>query len=715
MTRPLLRALGGALLLGAAPAALAPVMVAPATAQPGTNLNYEDADLRAVVEDISLRTNRTIITDPSLAGTVNIISPPDASLDPETLWEVFQATLQLNGYTAVPIGTREYKIVRTASALREAGNGAGQGGADLVTQVVPLRFVDVREAINSVRGLVAESGLMSPITETNTLIIADTADNVARVVDILEEIDRDESVYRPVRLENALAVEVASTLREIANAGIAEGQRSGVSIVPVAQSNTVVLRGSPQEVARLVPIVRELDQAGSSRTGLNAIYLNHADAEEVVELLRTLLGEQVEGGEGLVPGQMQTAVAADPATNAVVVNASPDTTRLVRQIVGQLDIRRPQVMIEAIVVQISSSTARDLGVQYLSGGNGVPATAASFPGSGPNLISAAGAAYFLGPGSDEIQGGVETTTLPDGSVIRTPRDGNQALASVSGEIVQAAVRDLLSFNGFLAGFADVTDDGSVYGVLLNAIRSDADSNVLSTPFTTVLDNETARLQVGQNVPIVSGRASGDDFNGGVFASVEREDVGTILEVTPSINDGNTIRLKTNLELSSISAFAGPNQDIILDKSQVENDFLADDGQIVVIGGLVSNQESNTESKVPVLGDIPLLGNLFKGSSRSSSDQMLMIFIRPTIIRDAETARLATIRKYDYARQRELEATGVRGGAPSRLDVLQEEVLGIEPSARGALPLAPIATVPSSAAPDPAPSGPIRGEAAPDVQ
>ena len=711
MTKRTLRALAAALTISAAPAALTP-----ASAQSGANLNYEDADLRAFAQDVMLRTNRLFVIDPSLAGTVNIVSPPDSMLDPDTLWEVFQATLQLNGYTAVPIGGREYKIVRTAQALRESGNGQGQGGADLVTQVVPLRFVDVREAVNSVRSLVAETGLLSAITETNTLIIADTADNVARITDLLQEIDRDESVYRPIRLQNALAVEVASTLREIANSGIAEGQRSGVSIVPVAQSNTVVLRGSPQEVARLVPVVRDLDQAGTSRTGLNAIYLNHADAEEVVELLRTLLGEQVEGGEGVVPGQMQTAVAADPATNAVVVNAPPDTTRLVRQIVGQLDIRRPQVMIEAIVVQISSNTARDLGVQYLSGGNGIPATAASFPGSGPSLISAAGAAYFLGPGSDEIQGGVETTTLPDGSVIRTPRDGNQALSSVSGEIVSAAVRDLLSFNGFLAGFADITDDGSVYGVLLNAIQSDADSNILSTPFTTVLDNEPARLQVGQNVPIVSGRASGDDFNGGTFTQVDREDVGNILEVTPSINDGNTIRLEVNLELSSISAFAGPNQDIILDKSQASTQFLADDGEIVVIGGLVSNQSTNTESKVPILGDIPLLGNLFKGSSRSSADQMLMIFIRPTIIRDAETARLATIRKYDYARQRELEASGTRRG-PSRLDTLQQEVLGLDPSARRSpiVSVPPVEPVPVPASATPSDEGPIVGEAAVDVR
>ena len=711
MTKRTLRALVAALTISAAPAALTP-----ASAQSGANLNYEDADLRAFAQDVMLRTNRLFVIDPSLAGTVNIVSPPDSMLDPDTLWEVFQATLQLNGYTAVPIGGREYKIVRTAQALRESGNGQGQGGADLVTQVVPLRFVDVREAVNSVRSLVAETGLLSAITETNTLIIADTADNVARITDLLQEIDRDESVYRPIRLQNALAVEVASTLREIANSGIAEGQRSGVSIVPVAQSNTVVLRGSPQEVARLVPVVRDLDQAGTSRTGLNAIYLNHADAEEVVELLRTLLGEQVEGGEGVVPGQMQTAVAADPATNAVVVNAPPDTTRLVRQIVGQLDIRRPQVMIEAIVVQISSNTARDLGVQYLSGGNGIPATAASFPGSGPSLISAAGAAYFLGPGSDEIQGGVETTTLPDGSVIRTPRDGNQALSSVSGEIVSAAVRDLLSFNGFLAGFADITDDGSVYGVLLNAIQSDADSNILSTPFTTVLDNEPARLQVGQNVPIVSGRASGDDFNGGTFTQVDREDVGNILEVTPSINDGNTIRLEVNLELSSISAFAGPNQDIILDKSQASTQFLADDGEIVVIGGLVSNQSTNTESKVPILGDIPLLGNLFKGSSRSSADQMLMIFIRPTIIRDAETARLATIRKYDYARQRELEASGTRRG-PSRLDTLQQEVLGLDPSARRSpiVSVPPVEPVPVPASATPSDEGPIVGEAAVDVR
>lgn len=651
----------------------------PAAAQQGASLNYENADLRAVADDISGRTGLLFVFDPALAGTVTIISPPDADLSAEGVWRVFQASLQLNGFTAVPLGDREYKIVRTEQALRDPAFGSRPDGTTTVTRIVPLRFVSVQEASNAVRGLIAQTGLVTAVPETNTLIVADTADNVDRVVRILNDLDQDKSIVRSVTLQNANAVDVADTLSQIGGQG-AEGQRSRMSVVPNPANNQIVLRGDADEVRRMLPIVRQLDQGGA-QSGFDAIYLNYADAEKTVEILRSLLPQQLgpdsaQGQGGFGP---TTAIGFDADTNAVVVNAPPETQRLVRNLVARLDIRRPQVLIEAIVVDVSNSTARDLGVQYLSGGDGFPATAASFPGSGPNIVSAAGAAFFLSDdGADALTGG-QTVTVENGTVIQDPGNVNPALSSISGQVVNAAVGQLLNFNGFLGGFADVTDNGSVYGVLLNALQSDANSNVLQTAHVMALDNQEAVIQGGENIPITTGRASGDDFNGGVFTNVEREDIGTILKVTPTINEGNTVRLAVDLEISSISAFAGPNQDIILSKDQVTNNFIAEDGEIIVIGGIVGSDVQNTQSKVPLLGDIPLLGNLFKGQSRSQSDSTLMIFIRPTIIRDAGTARAVTARKYDYARQRQDIAdrkANLRGkDEGSRIDELESDLLG----------------------------------------
>jgi general secretion pathway protein D len=663
----------------AGPLALA-ASLALAIAQDGASLNYEDADLRAVAEDISIRTGRNFVIDPTLAGTVNIISPADADLDPDEVWELFLASLQLNGYTAVPQGDNTYKIVRSQQALREGGpSGTSAGSA--VTRLVQLRYVDARNAANAVRALVADTGLVQPIVENNSLIVADTAANVARVVELLRELDVDNSIVRPLTLQNAPASEVAATLLEIISAQSGpEGRRAGaVSVVPVDATNQLILRGNPQEVGRLVPIVRELDSAGGNRVGLDAIYLNHADAEQVVTLLRELLPNQIGGGgEGAPPGAgfgSDVSIGFDAATNAVVVNAPPDTQRLVRSIVSRLDIRRPQVLIEAIIVEISDQTARELGVQYLSGGDGFPVSAASFPGSGPNLVSAAGAAYFLGPGAESIAGGQERIVGANGETIVVDRNTNPALTSVAGQLVEAAVGDLLNYSGFLTGFADQTSDGSVYGVLLNAIRSDSRSNILNTPSITVLDNEAARLQVGQEIPITTGRATGDDFTGGVFANIERKDIGAILEVTPQINEGNTVQLAINLELSSIASFAGPNQDIITNESVVTTKTAVDSGETIVIGGLIDSSASNVESKVPLLGDIPLLGNLFKGQSRQQSDRTLMIFIRPTIIRDNATARAVTARKYDYVAQQQNKADKRRRNEPSRLEELEDNILG----------------------------------------
>lgn len=659
---------------------------------PGATLNYEGADINAVAREVSLRTGRFFVIDPRLSGRVNIFSPPDMRLSPDEVWEVFLATLQVNGFAAVPIGDREYKIVPTSQAIREGGAaGEGVGAVATTTRVVPLRYVDARTVAANLRGMVSEDGLITPIAESNSLVLVDTGLNVDRLLSVLARIDVDESVVRSIALEHVAAAEVANTLVEVIGEQAGGARPAPVSVVPVDASNTVILRGGAEEVARLVPIIEELDRKGAGRIAIDTVYLNHADAEELVPIIQQLIDSSTGGnGDGILGG-IKPSVAFHKGTNALIINAPPDMQRHIRAIVSNLDIRRPQVLIEAVVVEISNTTARDLGVQYLTGGGSLPVSGANFANTQPNLVSAAGAAYFLGPGSEPRTRTI-TTTNPDGSTTVTEEqvfDNNDPSNAVAGRLVEAAVGELLSFNGFLFGAADQQDDGSVYGVLVSAIQADADSNVLSVPSVTLLDNETATLQVGQEIPIVTGEATGTDFQGG-FRTIERKDVGNILEVTPQINEGNTVQLNIRLEVSSIGAFTALTEDIITNKSTVETVALAEDGQTLVIGGLIDNDRRETDTKVPFLGDIPLLGNLFKGQSRSEEDMTLMVFIRPTILRDGFTADNVTARKYEYVadRQRRRSKNGDR-----RMQNIMQNYLGPGeyhvPGAGGSLrPVAP---------------------------
>lgn len=664
------RAALGALLLSTAQPALA------AAQQEGTGaqLNYEGADLAQVARDVAFRTGRIFVIDPRLSGRVNIVSPPGVSLSPDEVWEVFLATLQVNGFAAVPIGDREYRIVPSGQAIR-GGSEANQTGGSTVTRVVPLQYVSAATAASNLRGLTSENGLVLPIVESNSLVIVDSASNVARLMSIIDRFDMDDSIVRTVPLENAAASQVVSTLREVIASRSGADQANAVSIVPVTSSNSVVLKGKPADVQRLMPIVKELDTEGRSDASLDVIYLNHASAEDLVPIIQQLLDEvsTVEGGEGRPTPRGKTSVAFHNPTNALIINASPEKQRIIRGIVDQLDIRRPQVLIEAVVVRISNSVARDLGVQYVSGGGDLPISASTFSSNSPNVISAAGAAMFL----DQDQSGdtrTTTVTAADGTTTTTEEtiyDSNDPTTTIAGQLVEAAVGELLSYNGFVLGAGGDDGNGGVYGVLLSAIQSDSQSSVLQVPSTVLLDNEEGKLQVGQEIPIVTGEAVGSDFQGG-FRQVERKDVGTILNVTPQINAGNTVRLDINLELSSIGGSSAFSQEIITNKSLVETKALAEDGQTLVIGGLIDNTRVDTENKVPFLGDIPVMGNLFKGQSRSEEKSTLMVFIRPTILRDDLAADSVTARKYDYARQQQLRRSK---DGKARLDEVMRDYIG----------------------------------------
>lgn len=648
---------------------------------PEVTLNYEDAELKVVAAEISDRTGYQFVLDPRVSGRVNIVSPAGMTLTPQEVFEVFLATLQVNNFTAIPAGDRIYKIVPIDQGARDAGPvGASDLEGSIVTRIFPLQNIDARNAAGALRGLVGPNGLILPIAESNALIVVDTGRNVDRVREILRTVDVDDTVVRTVSLDNADATQVATALRDVLQT--AGGDRSlggGVQVIPSVGTNQVILRGTPSQVDRVLPIVRELDRTGGIRGNFDAISLNHADGEQLVPIIAELIGGTAvttgEGGTGGAttrPGQVGGPIVTfHKPTNAILVNAPPEAQRTIRQLVAQLDIRRPQVLIEAIVVDIANNTARELGVQYLSGGEGIPVTAASFSDVPPNLLSAAGAAFFLTENTEQT---VTRETLPDGTTRDVPiQNVDPNIAALSGQLVTAAVADLLSFNGFLAGFADVTDDGGVYGVLLSAIKSDSRSNVLSTPFTLALDNTPARLQVGQEIPVVSGEAVGTDFQGG-FRNIERQDVGTILEVTPQINDGDAVTLKIKLEVSSLVAFTANSDSPILQKSVSEVELTADNGQTIVLGGLVDSDQRNTETKVPILGDIPILGFLFKGQSRSVEETTLMVFLRTTIIRDADMARAVTAKKYGFANKRQLRAERLNEG-PSRIDTLSDELLG----------------------------------------
>lgn len=640
-----------------------------------TTLNYEDADLKAVAAEISDRTGYSFIVDQRLSGRANIISPPGLGLTPDEIFEVFVATLQVNNFTAVPAGNRIYKIVPIEQGARDAGPVDTEAvGGGMVTRIFPLVNVDARLSAGSLRGLVGQQGIIVPVQETNALIVVDREGNVDRMAQIINTMDRDDSVVRTVTLENADSTQVAETVQEIVGqAGGERGTSGRVEIIPNPGTNQLVLKGSPQQIARLMPIIRELDSEGRVRGNFATISLNHVDGEELVPIITQLITGQFQPSAGAASGTTNggPVVTFHKPTNAILVNASPAMQRTIRQLIAQLDVRRPQVLIEAIVVEINNNTARELGVQYLSGGEGLPVTTASFTDTRPNLLTAAGASFFL----TEDDGTRDVTTVVDGQVIVTQEDDvDQDVQALSSQLVQAAVSDLLSFNGFLAGFGDVNDDGGVYGVLLSAIQSDSRSNVLSTPFTMALDNTPARLQVGQEIPVVTGEAVGTDFQGG-FRNIERQDVGTILEVTPQINDGDAVTLQIKLEVSSLTAFTADSDSPILQKSESEQELTADNGQIIVLGGLVDNDQRNRQTKVPVLGDIPLLGNLFKGQTRSQEETTLMIFLRPTIIRDRETSGMVTAKKYDFARQRQLWAERRKSGK-TRLDTIQEELMGL---------------------------------------
>lgn len=596
-------------------------------ASQGQTLNFRDADILAFIEDIAMFTGDSFIIGPRVQGKVTVIA--EQPLGREAIFQVFLSTLRAHGYTVTPTASGAYRILAEETAAQAAQPMSdGVAGDRFVTEIFHLDNIDAQTAMRALQTVVHEEGRALAQPGADFLIVVDYASGMARIRDIVARIDRDRTVVRSIRLENLSAGEMADIVSDlVANE---EDSRGGgrVRVMAVEGANTLVLRGLADALDRLVPTVREIDAKGANRGSLRVFYLKHASAEQMVALLREVT--QSLSPDGASSGPRRASIAVHAESNALVVSAEPDMLLALEGVINQLDRRRAQVMVEAIIVEVSDTAARDLGLDYIlsgSEGSNVPFIASNFSQTAPDILASTGA----------IVVGEETTGDSD------------ALDSLQ----QLAISSLLGINGFAGGFAGITDGGTLFGAILTALDQDVSSNILSTPHIMTMDNEAARVNVGQEVPISTGEVVGANLEN-PFRTIDRRDVGVQLEVTPQINDGDVVTLRIRQEVSSVLGPAsGSVNDLIFNTREVETTVSADSGEIIVLGGLIEEDEQVSLQKVPFLGDIPGLGYLFRSESRSKVKTNLMVFIRPTILRGTEDTRAMTRDKYNYIRAEQL--------------------------------------------------------------
>ncbi|MBB5705944.1 type II secretion system secretin GspD [Sphingopyxis panaciterrulae] len=688
-------------------------------------LNVRDADIRAFIQDAARITGRTFVIDGRVNGKVSVVT--DRPLSRSEYFEIFLATLRANGLVAVPAPNGSYRIQPIDGAAAQPGRiGSARAAQNqFVTEIIRLRHIDAVAAVETLRPLVSPQGSLTANRNANSLVVADFADNIQRIRALAASIDRDTSTSRIVTLQNAGAREIAQALQALVPAA-GEGAQAPVAIVPIDSSNAIALRGDQALVARFVAMATDLDQRAAGGAELRVYWLEHANAETLLPTLQQLVGGGSDPAQkaGLPPatsssadGQAAPAPMPAPAAtpvstsgsggsiatrgpaivtryegaNAIIVAANADVQRKLGELIRQLDTRRPQVLVEAIVVEIGDDAAKKLGVQFLLGGKNIPFAATSYGNASPNILTLGGAyaAHELSQ---------ETTTVNGDTVV------TQQNSSLGNSLQEAAAASLLSATGGFAGFAGDIGKNTVFGAIINAVKSDTTSNLLATPHIVTLDNQAAKFLVGQEVPITTGEALSDNFDN-AFRTVQREEVGIKLEVTPQVNAAGEVKMFIRQEVSSV---AGPvssrNSDLILNKRSFETVLTVDDGEMFAIGGLLNDDERRTIERIPLLSDIPLIGELFKSRSRSRAKTNLMVFIRPTILRNRADNTALTARRYGYIRNFQLQRNPDQEPA---IDALVRDYLGTVPPALTAptpadvtvapAPPAPVAIPPSTAA------------------
>ncbi len=578
-------------------------------------LNLDDVELTALIEDVSTVTGYTFIVHPD-ARAKRVTVSSNTPLTSGEVFDVFLSTLRVNGFSAIPAGRDKYRIVPEKSAIGDARLGKANANT-LITSIIKLSNIRAIEAAAMVKPMVEGRGQVIANSNSNTIIVVDYASNMVKIKELLAQLDMDMVQTETIAMRNIPALEVQKILTELNGRNGEAGYQGNFKAVAAEAGNTLILSGDADLVARAMRVARDLDSQQQDKDDLRIIPLNNASAQDVVPILDRV-AQAISARRNPGEAKPEHVVEFHEPSNALIISADRETISAMEKVIAQLDQRRAQVLVEAIIVDISDDAARELGLQFLLAGaenSSVPFISTNYSRSAPNLLSLTGA------------------------LINSDSNSN---------VSQAAINSLLGLNGASAGVGGQSGD-VLFGVILNAVETDTNSRILSKPFNMTLDNGRSSLLVGQEIPITTGEVLGD-ANANPFRTVSRQEIGIRLDVTPRISNDDTVRLDIFQEVSSIAGQVGiATPDLILNKRNIETSVLVDSGEIIVLGGLVQQQESINQEGVPVLKDVPGLGRLFRSEGRGLKRTNLMVFIRPTIIRDEESARAVTARSYDYIR------------------------------------------------------------------
>ena len=678
-------------------ACVALVLAAPLSAQ--HSLNVRDADIRAFVQDAARVTGQTFIVDGRVTGKVSVVT--DRPLSRSEYFEVFLSTLRANGLVAIPMRGGGYRVQPSEGAATQPSRVGSKSAApsQFVTEVFRLRSIDATTAVETLRPLVSREGSITANRNANSLVVADYADNLRRIRELVRQIDRDSAATQIVTLDNAGAREIATALQGLAGQGGGEGSRAPVSVAAIDSSNAIALRGDPTSVARFAAMAKQLDARAQSGAEIRVYRLEHANAETLLETVQSLIGGQnnaapngdlppvastagnggaasspvsapvvaVSSATGMngIGGRGPVVVTRYEGTNALIIAANPEMQRTLGELIRQLDSRPEQVLVEAIIVEIGNDAAKRLGVQFLIGGENIPFAATNYSNATPSILTIAGAI-----GAEELS---RTTTTVNGNTTTT-----ETSSALGDSLQEAAAASILNATGGFGGFALDIGKNAIFGTIINAIAADTESNLLATPHIVTLNNQKAKFLVGQEVPVSTGEQLSANFEN-AFRTVQRQEVGIKLEVTPQVNAQGDVKLFLKQEVSSV---AGPvsarSSDLILNKREFETTLTVGDGQLLAIGGLLNDDERRTIERIPLLSDIPLIGELFKSRSRNRSKTNLMVFIRPTILRNRADGDAVTARRYGYIRDMQLARNPDR--EPSIDELLRDYMGAVAPVA-----------------------------------
>lgn len=615
-------------------------------------LNFRDTPIRDVAEQVSTVTGRTLILDPAVTGNVTVIATEPLGRD--GVWELFQSALRVSGFVAVRSGSI-WRVVPQANGAQSASvSSSGARSQDLVTRLIPLRNLSSEVAQRALRPLVNTTGSLEALPNPNAIIVTDYADNVARIVELTRQIDSGQGAeIATVTLKYASVRDVGPILERVSGGDGTGGVPSRIAVDE--RSNTILVRGSPGAIAEMRKLAVALDIPGGVHPVTRVFRLLNSDAEFVSDILRGLggtsstprnpvarslsssfpppqpnstTGAGVVAAIGIDAGATSTRPAStqsvsnaasgdsgntlsiQPAVeiNAVVVRGLPAAVAEIEALIKDLDVRRPQVMVEAAIVEIQGDVADALGVQ-LGLGDGPPEgafAASSFSTAGPslrNILTALGEPIAVG-------------LAPDGLTVGA-------------------------------------SDGDGFNILVQALSQSTKANLLSTPSLTTLDNQAAEIVVGQNVPFRTGSFATSGNSRDPFTTIERQDVGITLQIVPRLYDGDVIRLEVAQEVSSlVNANIAGAADLITNRRSIKTTVLADNGETIVLGGLITDDRISTAGKVPILGDIPLVGGLFGSQRQNQTRRTLFVFLKPTILRSPQDAKAAAQREYDRLRTHE---------------------------------------------------------------